>query len=82
MKSWGVFIGVFGETQKHIVLAQNSFKYTSDGFFDIDYTSIPLTWGIELKVIMKGCVERAVASKLVNSFLLGGMRRASRRVYQ
>jgi len=42
VKSWGVFIGVLGEKNKHIVLAQNSFRY-SNSLFDIDYTAIPLT---------------------------------------
>jgi len=29
VRSWGVFIGVLGEKNKHIVLAQNSFRYSS-----------------------------------------------------
>jgi len=64
VKSWGVYVGVFGERAKHIVLAQNSFRY-SDGLYDLDYTAIPASWALDLTVIAKS---------LVNSFLLGGRR--------
>ena len=26
VKSWGIFVGLFGEKNRHIVLAQNSFR--------------------------------------------------------
>jgi len=64
VKSWGVYVGLFGERAKHIVLAQNSFRY-SDGLYDLDYTAIPASWALDLTVIAKS---------LVNSFLLGGRR--------
>lgn len=73
VKSWGVYVGLFGERAKHIVLAQNSFRY-SDGLFDLDYTAIPASWAIDLKVIAKSHVPESIAGKLVNSFLLGGHR--------
>jgi hypothetical protein len=41
VKSWGIFVGLIGDRTKHIVIAQNSFRY-SDGLFDLDYTAIPL----------------------------------------
>jgi len=28
VKSWGVYLGVFGEKNKHIILAQNEFRMT------------------------------------------------------
>jgi len=34
VKSWGVFIGMLGQKRKHIILAQNCFRY-SDGLYDI-----------------------------------------------
>ena len=73
VKSWGVYVGLFGERAKHIVLAQNSFRY-SDGLFDLDYTAIPASWAIDLSVIEKAHVPEPIARKLVNSFLLGGHR--------
>jgi hypothetical protein len=73
VQSWGIFIGVLGEKNKHIVLAQNSFRY-SDGLFDIDYTAIPLSWTANINVIVKGHVEPKAATILVNSFLMGGRR--------
>lgn len=73
VKSWGVFVGVFGSRAKHIVLAQNSFKY-SDGLFDLDYTAIPVGWTLDVSMIAKSHVPAEVANSLVNSFVLGGHR--------
>jgi hypothetical protein len=73
VKSWGVYVGLFGERAKHIVLAQNSFRY-SDGLFDLDYTAIPASWAIDLSVIAKAHIPESIAGKIVNSFLLGGRR--------
>jgi len=73
VKSWGVYVGLFGERAKHIVLAQNSFRY-SDGLFDLDYTAIPASWALDLTVIAKSHLPENVAKSLVNSFLLGGRR--------
>jgi hypothetical protein len=73
VKSWGVYVGVFGEKAKHIVLAQNSFRY-ADGLFDLDYTAIPLSWTVDVMVLVKEHVPRELAGRLINSFLLGGRR--------
>lgn len=73
VKSWGVFIGLFGEKTKHIVLAQNSFRY-ADGLFDLDYTAIPISWTVNLGVVVKQHIPKEIAGKLVNSFLMGGRR--------
>jgi acetamidase/formamidase len=81
VRSWGVFIGVLGEKSKHIVLAQNSFKY-SDGLFDIDYTAIPVSWTVNVVILGKGSVDVKTAGKLVNSFLLGGRRAFVKRTFQ
>jgi hypothetical protein len=78
--SWGIFIGVFGEKSKHIVIAQNSFKYSS-GIFDIDYTAVPLTWTLKVIVVAKACIDAQVARQLVNSFLLGGRRALNKRTF-
>jgi hypothetical protein len=82
VKSWGVFVGLFGSRAKHIVLAQNSFKY-NDGLFDLDYTAIPVGWTLDLFVVAKGHLPAEVANSLVNSFVLGGHRAfSSKRVLQ
>ncbi len=78
VKSWGLFIGLFGEKTKHIVLAQNSFKY-ADGLFDLDYTAVPISWTVDLTILVKEHIPKDVAGKLVNSFLMGGRRSFSRR---
>ena len=73
VKSWGIYVGLFGERAKHIVLAQNSFRY-SDGLFDLDYTAVPASWALDLTVVAKAHLPENVAKSLVNSFLLGGHR--------
>ena len=50
--SWGIFVGVLGQKRKHIVLAQNSFKL-GDELFDVDYTSIPLSFIDKVTVIQQ-----------------------------
>jgi hypothetical protein len=77
VKSWGIFIGVLGVKAKHIVLAQNSFRY-ADGLFDMDYTAIPLSWTADISVLVKEHIPKEAADTLVNSFLLGGHRALSR----
>jgi hypothetical protein len=73
VKSWGIYVGLFGERTKHIVLAQNSFRY-SDGLFDLDYTAVPASWTLDVAVVAKSHLSEQVAKSLVNSFLLGGHR--------
>jgi hypothetical protein len=67
VKSWGVFIGVLGQKRKHVILAQNCFRY-SDGLYDIDYTAVPVAWTTSATVVAKAhvCVEEAKV--LLNSF--------------
>jgi len=77
VKSWGVFIGVLGSKAKHIVLAQNSFRY-SDGVFDLDYTAIPLSLAFNVSVLMKEHIPIEAAGKLVSSFMVGGHRSLNR----
>jgi hypothetical protein len=81
VKSWGVFIGVLGQKNKHIVIAQNSFRYAND-LFDIDYTAIPLTWTANLVVLAKDHVPQQIANQLVKSFLMGGRRVFAHRTIQ
>ncbi len=77
VRSWGVYVGLFGNKTKHVVIAQNSFRY-ADGVFDLDYTAIPLSWATCLSVLVKEHIPREAAGKLVNSFLMGGHRTLSR----
>jgi len=76
VKSWGVFLGVFGEKNKQIILAQNNFRYT-ETIYDSDYTAIPLTWAVNVVVIEKGHLPADEAENVLNSFI-SGKRRAIR----
>ncbi|MBT0159380.1 hypothetical protein G4O51_05280 [Candidatus Bathyarchaeota archaeon A05DMB-2] len=69
VKSWGVYIGTLGQKRKHIILAQNCFRY-SDGLYDIDYTAIPVPWTTSATVIAKAHVAADEAKQLLNSFLV------------
>jgi len=73
--SWGIFIGILGEKNKHIILGQNSFRY-ADGLFDIDYTAIPLTWTESVRVLQSQCVTPETCQHLFYSFMKGGRRGA------
>jgi hypothetical protein len=73
VKSWGIYVGLIGDKVKHIVLAQNSFRY-ADGFFDLDYTAVPLSWTVAVSVLIKEHIPAELAIKLVNSFMMGGHR--------
>ncbi len=73
VKSWGIFVGLIGDRVKHIVLAQNSFRY-ADGLFDLDYTAVPIGWAVDVVVLVKEHIPKDAACKLVNSFLMGGHR--------
>jgi hypothetical protein len=77
-RSWGVYLGVLGEKNKHIILAQNSFKY-NDGCYDIDYTAVPLNWPIQIRVLTPAEVTLQEAETLLNSFLTGHRRTLKRR---
>jgi len=79
VKSWGIYIGVLGERSKHIILAQNNFKYTN-GLYDIDYTAIPLNWALTVKVVNPSEVSAEEAKVLLNSFLAGRCRTLKRRI--
>ena len=69
VKSWGIFIGELGQKRKHIILAQNAFRY-SDGLYDIDYTAVPLPWTTSATVLAKGHVGVEDAQVLLKSFTL------------
>ena len=75
--SWGIFVGLIGDRVKHIVLAQNSFRY-ADGLFDLDYTAIPVSWAVDVSVLVKEHIATDAACKLVNSFMMGGHRALNR----
>ena len=67
VRSWGVFLGVIDGRVKHVILAQNSFRFT-DSAFDLDYTAIPVGWTVEVKVLAAGHVKREVAEDMIQSF--------------
>ena len=67
VRSWGIFLGLIDGRIKHIILAQNSFRFT-DFVFDLDYTCIPLGWSVEIQVIVAGHVPLRVAMDMMRSF--------------
>jgi hypothetical protein len=71
--SWGIFLGVLGSKNRHIILAQNCFRY-ADGFYDIDYTAVPLAWTSNATLVAKAHLPQEEAKQLLNSFLVGGKR--------
>ncbi|MEM2815783.1 MAG: hypothetical protein QW056_03455 [Candidatus Bathyarchaeia archaeon] len=71
--SWGVFLGVLGSKNRHIIIAQNCFRY-SDGYYDIDYTSVPLNWTVKALALAREHVPCCEAKVMLNSFLAGGRR--------
>jgi hypothetical protein len=73
VSSWGVFIGILGTRIKHIVLAQNSFRF-ADAMFDLDYTAIPISWAVCVSVLIKEHIPKQEAVNLSNCFLRGGHR--------
>jgi hypothetical protein len=81
VKSYGLFIGVLGTRNKHVLIAQNAFQY-SDNMHDINYTTIPFSWTARVTLIAKGLVSATEAQKLVNSFLCGGRRTLPNRTRQ
>jgi len=81
VKSWGIFLGVLGQKNKHIILAQNNFRY-ANGFYDIDYTAIPVAWTVNITVIAKNHVPPEEAKQLLKSFLMGGRHAFPKRTRQ
>ena len=77
VKSWGIYIGVLGKRQKHVIVAQNYFEF-SNGLYDLDYTAVPVSWAVNVQVVDKNHVTLEEAERLFTSFLRGG-RRASKR---
>ena len=69
VKSWGVFLGVLGKKREHVILAQNTFRY-SDGLYDIDYTAVPLPWATSATILEKSYVTAEEAKVLLNSFTI------------
>ena len=79
VKSWGVFIGLIGTKIKHIVIAQNSFKY-ADGLYDLDYTAVPVGWAIDVEVVVDQYIPKEITDGLVESFVISksqGTRRST-----
>lgn len=69
VRSVGIFLGVLEGKHhiRYILLVNNSFKF-AESDFDLDYTSIPLSWGIEVKVLDAGSVEPVIADQMMASF--------------
>ena len=81
VSSWGVFVGVLGEKNKHIILAQNNFRY-SDNLYDIDYTAVPTTWTANIIILIRNHVKSGEAMHLLNSFLTNAKRTLKRKIRQ
>ena len=81
VQSWGLYLGLLGQNNKHIILVQNNFRYC-DGLCDLDYTAIPLVWSTKIQAIVKGHIPPHEAQSLLNSFLMGGRRSLQNRTRQ
>ena len=81
VKSWGIYIGLLGQKNKHIILAQNNSQY-ADGLYDIDYTAIPTAWTSTIQIIQENHVPADEAEQLLNSFLKGGRKTLNERIHQ
>jgi len=78
VKTWGIFLAVLGQRNKHLVLAQSAFRFT-DGFYDIDYAIIPITWTMAVRIVNSAEVIKEEAQALLTSFLAGRRRTFKRR---
>lgn len=76
--SYGIYLGCLGAKHKHIILAQNSFQY-DNGLFDVDYTAIPISWGLKIAVLKEKEMDVETAQALLTSFLRGRSRTLKRR---
>lgn len=82
VQSWGIFLGILGDKNKHVILSQNNFRY-ADCIYDIDYTAVPVPWAVNITVIVKNQVQSEEAKHLLNSFLMNNNSRAlNRRIKQ
>lgn len=81
VRSWGVYLGVLGERNKQIILAQNSFRYMN-GLYDIDYTAIPVTWTASIVLVQKGHIKENDVRSLLNSFMQGRCKAIYRKTVQ
>jgi hypothetical protein len=77
VQSLGVFIGILGEGRKHIILSQNCFHY-ADGFYDIDFTAIPVPWACKITILVKAYVVPETARHMLQSFVIGDRARISK----
>jgi hypothetical protein len=73
VESWGIYLAVLGAKAKHIILAQNNYRYADD-LYDLDYTAIPLRWSENATVLVKNHVRLKEAQEMLNSFLTSGRR--------
>ncbi len=77
VKSWGVFIGLLGQRTKHVILAQNCFRY-SDGLYDIDYTAVPVPWTTNVTILAAAHVGAEESANLLNSFVVNEKKKAEK----
>ena len=77
-RTWGIFLGLLGQRNKHVVVCQNAFHYTND-VSDVDYTAIPAVWTVNITLLIAGAVPAEEASHLLKNFLQGHCRTAKRR---
>jgi hypothetical protein len=73
VKSWGIFVGLVGHKIKHIVLAQNSYRY-SDWVYDMDYIAVPVHLADDVAILIKGIVSDNDVKMHLESFSRGGER--------
>jgi hypothetical protein len=80
--SWGVFLGIVGHKNKHIVLLRDHFEMSETrGIYDIDFNVIPLGMISGVAVLKQGELNRKVAVLLQAAFLRARVRKQKGRVH-
>jgi len=74
--SWGVFLGIVGHKNKHIVLLRDHFQMSETlGIYDIDFNVVPLGMLSDLAILKRAELERDVAALLQTAFLRARIRK-------
>lgn len=80
--SWGVFLGIVGHKNKHIVLLRDHFEMSEAlGVYDIDFNVVPLGMISNLAILKRAELERDVAVLLQTAFLRARIRKQKGRAH-
>ena len=80
--SWGVFLGIVGHKNKHVVLLRDHFQMSETlGIYDIDFNVVPIGMISNLTILKRAELERDVAALLQTAFLRARIRKQKGRVH-